>query len=59
MQEMPLLGGFGCHELVLYGTRELVYEHHDLNQSEHSVSMISTNDNTGILEAVFKSRNGS
>ena len=31
---MPLVGGFGCLELVLYDVRE---QHYDLNQSEHSV----------------------
>ena len=34
---MPLVEGFGCLELVLYGIRKLV--HHDLNQSKHSVWM--------------------
>ena len=26
-QEMPLVGSFGCLELVLYGIRELVQQH--------------------------------
>ena len=29
---------FGCLELCLYGIRELAWQHHDLNQSEHSIS---------------------
>ena len=44
---MPLVGGFGCLELVLDGS-ELVKQHYDLNQSEHSVSMISTNESAPL-----------
>ena len=33
-QEMTLAGGFGCLELCLHGIRE----HHDSDQSEHSMS---------------------
>ena len=44
IQEMPLVGGFGCLELVLYGIRELAEQHYDLNQPEHSVWIIWTND---------------
>ena len=37
MQEISLVGDFGCLELCLYGIRELEMQHHDLNQSEHSI----------------------
>ena len=39
-QEMPLVGGFGCLELVLYGIRDLVEQHYDqdpTNQSKPSI----------------------
>ena len=38
---MPLVGGFGCLELVLYGIGELALQHYEpliLLQSEISVS---------------------
>ena len=44
IQEMPLVGGFVCLELCLYGIKELAEQHFDLNQSEHSVWIIWTND---------------
>ena len=43
---MPLVGGLGCLELVLYGVKELVKQHHDPNQSEHS---ISTNESAPLF----------
>ena len=41
---MPLVGGISCLELCLYGIRELAKQQYDLNQSEHSISMISTSE---------------
>ena len=45
---MPLGGVFGCLELVLYGRRELAQQHHDLNQSEHSISTDLTNESAPL-----------
>ena len=45
---MPLVGGFGSLELVLYGVRELVKQQYDLNQSEHSVWTIWTNERSPL-----------
>ena len=39
IQEMPLVGGFGCLELVLYGIRELAEQHY-----VHSKIWSSTNE---------------
>ena len=36
-EEIPLVWGFKCLELCLYGIRELPSQHHDPNQSEHSL----------------------
>ena len=45
-QEMTLAGGSGCLELVLYIIRGLTKHQYDLNQSEHSISTISINENS-------------
>ena len=37
------VGVFGCLELILYGM-----QHHDLNQSEQSISSVSTNENAPL-----------
>ena len=50
-REMQLVGGFGCPELVLY---ELAKQHYDLNQSEHSVSMIWTNESASLWYQVLE-----
>ena len=52
---MPLVGGFGCLKLCLYGIRELAKQIYDFNQSQHCISMITTNESSSFLQTLAPS----